>query len=61
MSFCKFNAGDLVRRNSNREFWRGKLGLILSIEFTHGDPKFVVKWNHVDTPRRYAKNGLKRV
>ena len=61
MSFCKFKAGDLVRLKSNREFWRDKLGLILSIEFTHGNPKFVVKWNHVETPRRYAKNGLERV
>ncbi len=61
MSFCKFNVGDLVKRKSNRAFWKGKLGLIMSIVYTHGDPKYVVKWNHSAAPRSYVKTGLARV
>ena len=60
MVYSKFKAGDLVRRKSPRDYWKGKLGLILSVEYTHGDPRYIVKWNHAGEPRWYFKNGLAR-
>ena len=60
MSYSKFKVGDLVRHKSNHVYWKNKLGLVLSIEYTHGDAKYIVKWTGGSKPRRYVKSGLVR-
>jgi hypothetical protein len=60
MSIFKFKVGDLVNRRSphNRDYWEGRIGTIVSITYTHGDPCVGVKWSRIDEIRTYDPSGL---
>jgi hypothetical protein len=60
MSICKFKVGDLVLRRDlhNQEYWDKRVGIVVSVDYYHGDPKVGVKWARIDEIRRYVPSGL---
>jgi hypothetical protein len=60
MSIFKFKVGDLVHRHSphNRDYWEGRVGIVVSITYTHGDPSVGVKWSRIQEIRTYKPSGL---
>ena len=63
MSICKFRVGDLVYRKKghDKDFWKDRVGIIIHINYVHGDPRIEVKWTRIDKIRTYSPNGLQRI
>jgi len=59
MSIRKFNVGDLVVHRSRRDFWIGRLGLIVDIIYTHGNAAYHVKWRRLHKVRRHHQRDLR--
>ena len=63
MSIQKFNIGDLVYRRNGRDknYWKGRVGTIVYINYVHGDPRIGVKWSRIEQIRSYEPNGLEKI
>ena len=63
MSICKFNVGDLVHRRTphNKSYWEGRVGIVVAIDYSHGNPSINVKWSRIAEVRSYSPKGIERV
>ena len=59
MSFRKFNVGDLVFNKSRRSYWKDRIGLIVRIEYNHGDAAHFVKWRGIEKMKHYHQHDLR--